>query len=149
MKTLLLALTLLALAVGARAQTIIDWLTLSAAGGAHASANYLINFTAGQTDGGPTVHGSANYRIIPGFWALEDMGPSDPRPELSIVLDGANVLLSWPSPASGYVLQQTDSLDALPAVWVNSPAVVSDNGVLRSVSVPHNVAKRFYRLRKP
>ena len=145
----LLLLVVLALTGTARAQTTINWFTLDAAGGAHASANYLVNFTAGQPDVGTNAPSSANYRIIPGFWALDDLGPADPRPELSIVLSGPNVILSWPSPSTGYVLQQTDSLDTLPAAWSNTVAIISDNGVLKSLSVPHNVAKRFYRLRKP
>ena len=142
-------LAVLLLTLTAHAQTNIGWFTLDAGGGAHTSANYLINFTVGQNEVGSTAQSSANYRIVPGFWALEDMGPVDPRPELSIVLSGSDVILSWPSPSTGYVLQQADSFDILPASWSNTVALINDNGVLKSVTVPHNTAKRFYRLRRP
>ena len=139
----------LAATLDAGAQTSIDWFTLDAAGGAQSSANYVINFTAGQNDVGPTILNSANYRIIPGFWALEDMGPATGLPELSIALLGPRVILSWPSPSTGFVLEQTDSLNVLPAAWSNTPGLVSDNGFIKSLTLPHDLSKRFYRLRRP
>jgi len=148
MKRILL-FSFLAFAASTRAQSVIDWFTLDAAGGAQSSASYVLNFTAGQNDVGPTVVSSANYRIIPGFWALEDMGPAVGVPELSIVLSGPRVILSWPSPSAGFVLQHTDSLNTLPAAWSDTPGVVSDNGFIKSLMLPHDLSKRFYRLRKP
>jgi hypothetical protein len=139
----------LLLALHADAQPAINWFTLDAGGGAQSSTTYLVNFTAGQTDVGPSVVASANYRIIPGFWALEDLGPATGLPELDIVLNGANVILSWPSPSTAFVLEQTDSLNVLPASWSNTPGAVSDNGFIKSITIPHNIAKRFYRLRRP
>ena len=135
--------------LNAGAQSAIDWFTLDAGGGAQSSARYVINSTAGQTDVGTTFLNSANYRIIPGFWALEDIGPATGLPELSIALSGVNVVLSWPSPSTGFVLQHTDSLNVLPAVWSDTPGLVSDNGFLKSLTLPHNLSKRFYRLRRP
>ena len=145
----ILTLTLLAAAVPGFAASSIDWFTLDAGGGAQSSARYVINSTAGQTDVGTTFLNSANYRIIPGFWALEDIGPATGLPELSIALNGVNVVLSWPSPSTGFVLQHTDSLNGLPASWFDTPGVVSDNGFLKSLTLPHNLSKRFYRLRRP
>jgi len=139
----------LAAAQGARAQSAIDWFTLDAAGGAQSSASYAINFTAGQTDVGPTVITSANYRIIPGFWALEDLGPAIGLPDLSIALSGPRVILSWPSPSTGFVLQHTDSFNTLPATWADTPGVVIDDGFIKSLTLPHDLSKRFYRLRRP
>jgi hypothetical protein len=149
MKNISCIALVLALAASALAQSAIDWFTLDAAGGAQSSASYVVNFTAGQTDVGPTVLASANYRIIPGFWALEELGPADGLPELSIALSGPNVLLSWPSPSTGFVLQHTDSLNVLPASWSDTPGAVSDNGFIKSLTIPHNLSKRFYRLRRP
>jgi hypothetical protein len=149
MKTLTLPFLAFALSVTAHAQSSIDWFTLDAGGGAHSSANYVMNFTAGQTDVGSTVLNSANYRIIPGFWALEDLGPATGLPELSIAESGPNVVLSWPSPSTGFILQHTDSLNVLPATWSDTPGLVSDNGFIKTLTLPHNLSKRFYRLRRP
>jgi hypothetical protein len=150
MKPFLLPFVTLALAATTHAQSSIDWFTLDAAGGAQSSASYVVNFAAGQTDIGPTVpSSSANYRIIPGFWALEDLGPATGLPELSIALSGANVILSWPSPSTGFTLQHTDSLNTLPATWFDTPGVVGDNGFIKSLTLPHDQSRRFYRLRRP
>ncbi len=139
----------LALAASAQAQSSIGWFTLDAAGGAQASVNYVVNFTAGQTEVGPAVQTSANYRIIPGFWALEDMGPATGLPTLSISASGPNVIVSWPSPSTGFVLQHADSPNAVPGPWLDTPGVVSDNGFVRRLTLPHDLSKRFYRLRRP
>lgn len=132
-----------------RAQTTIDWFTLDAAGGASSSAIYLINSTAGQNDVGSTFLNSANYRIIPGFWALENLGPATGVPTLTITLSGANVILSWPSPSTGFILQHADTFSTLPVAWANTPGAISDNGFTKSLTIPHNQAHIFYRLRRP
>ncbi len=131
------------------AQTAIDWFTLDAAGGAQSSSAYVINSTAGQNDVGNTSGASANYRIVPGFWALENLGPSTGLPTLSITRSGLNVVLAWPSPSTGFALQQADSLDSFPIPWANTAGVVTDNGFIKSITLPANVAKRFYRLQRP
>ena len=126
----------------------IDWFTLDAGGGVQFSASYLVNFTVGQNDVGAPASASANYRMVTGFWALEDAGPANGLPVLSIALKESNVVLSWPSPSTGFILQQTDSLDSIPVNWVNTPGLPSDNGFERNMSVPADVVKRFYRLQR-
>jgi hypothetical protein len=59
------------------------------------------------------------------------------------------VVLSWPSPSTGFILQHTDSLNVLPATWSDTPGLVSDNGFIKTLTLPHNLSKRFYRLRRP
>ncbi len=149
MKKLSAFLLILASALAAQAQPFINWFTLDAGGGAQASASYVLNATLGQGDVGGGTPASASYRIIPGFWALENLGPATSLPQLSVTLSGANVLLSWASPATDFVLEHTDSLDAPPASWSNTPGVINDNGSVKTLTVPHSVAERFYRLRKP
>ena len=149
MKTFAMALASIALAATGQAQTSIDWFTLDAGGGVQSSANYLLQFTLGQTDVGQDSSSSAHYRIIPGFWALEDLGPAIVLPELSIALNGDDVILSWPSPSTGFLLQDVGSFDLDPPPWSNTPGAVADNGFVRSISIPHHTAQRFYRLRRP
>lgn len=149
MKTSIPTLLLALLACGTQAQPVIDWFTLDAAGGASSSASYIINSTAGQNEVGSTFLNSANYRIVPGFWALENLGPQTGVPVLTITLSGANVILSWPSPSTSFVLQHADTFDTLPAAWANTPGAISDNGFIKSLTIPHNQAHIFYRLRRP
>lgn len=138
----------LGLLVSASAAELIDWFTLDAAGGAQSSGSYVVNSTLGQGEVGNAPISSASYRIVPGFWAIETVGPATGLPLLSIALSGPNVVVSWPSFAAGFGLQESDSLDSVPVAWANSPAAVSDNGFVRSVTVPHHLARRFYRLRR-
>src|SRR6185503_1056427 len=78
MKRFTLWFTLAGLTVSANAQTAINWFTFDGGGGAHSSAAYLANITLGQPDAGRAT--SANYTIIGGFWAVEDLGPASDLP---------------------------------------------------------------------
>jgi len=142
-----LMLCLPPLAISARAQSTIDWFTLDAAGSAVASASYIINDTLGQDDAATLT--SANYTIIGGFWALENLGPATDFPELHISpAPSANVLLSWPSPSPGYTLQENTNL-ANPGGWTDVIGPVSDDGLLKTITRPDAGTNRFYRLHKP
>jgi len=61
------------------------------------------------------------------------------RPKLTIQRIGLSVQLSWPAIATGYVLEQSDSLTA--PNWVAGPAG-------NPVSVSASQSARYYRLRK-
>lgn len=146
MHTTVTFVSFLAFVAVVQAQPTIDWSTMDASGGAQGSASYIVNSTVGQSDVGAPASTSANYRMVTGFWALEDIGPANGLPALSIALKESNVVISWRSPSAGFILQQTDSLEAIN--WVDTPAAVSDNGFERNVSLPADVAKRFYRLKR-
>jgi hypothetical protein len=64
-------------------------------------------------------------------------------PALSVVqVDATTVTLSWPSPAPGFVLQQTTNLTD----WTNSVASVSDDGTTRHATFATSGAQTFWRL---
>ena len=144
----ILLLSLLLVACHARGAAQVDWFTLDGGGGVQVSANYTANFTVGQNDVASTAAISARYKIVPGFWALETFGPDPGRPKLTITLAGANVLLTWPSASPGFILEQTDNIAPVPASWSNTAGAISDNGIIKSITISHNVARRFYRLKK-
>jgi hypothetical protein len=56
-----------------------------------------------------------------------------------------SAVVSWPSPSTGYVLQQTSSFT--PANWVNAPERPVDNGTTVSVIVTPPVGNLFFRLK--
>jgi uncharacterized repeat protein (TIGR03803 family) len=65
-------------------------------------------------------------------------------PQLTIIPSGANVILTWPTNATGFTLQSTTNLDSL-AVWTtNSPPVVV-NGQ-NTVTNPISGTQKFFRL---
>ena len=150
MKTLVLLLFSLAGLVTGRAQSAIDWFTMDAGGVAASSTNYLVNDTLGQAEAG--LFTSANYQIVGGFWALETLGPSTGTPippELHIQFASATqVRVWWPSPSAGFALQFNPDAGS-PAGWVNHAGAITDDGTMRSVLYPINLAPRFFRLRSP
>ena len=70
-----------------------------------------------------------------------------PPPILTISLTPANtVVISWPSPSTGFTLQQSSDLGT--ANWVPVLETVNDNGTTRFVTLNPPAGKRFYRLIK-
>ena len=65
---------------------------------------------------------------------------------LTIVLSGANVVISWPTTCSPAVLEETGSLGQ-PSSWSPVAAPVVTMGSTSKVTVPHSGQQRYFRLR--
>jgi hypothetical protein len=57
------------------------------------------------------------------------------------------VLVSWPSPSTGWNLQQNTNVNT--TNWVTPPESVTDDGTAKSILVNPPAGNRFYRLRNP
>ena len=68
-----------------------------------------------------------------------------PTPQLTITPLGANVVLTWPTNATGFNLQSTTNLGSSAAWNTNSPAPVVVNGQ-NTVTNPISDMQQFYRL---
>jgi uncharacterized repeat protein (TIGR03803 family) len=79
--------------------------------------------------------------------AVPTAGPPAVGPPLSIRLVGTNVLISWPSSATGWTLQQCGDLGAA-GNWSPCPGTISDNGTNQSVNLTPAAASLFFRLAK-
>ncbi len=146
MKTrLLLLLGFLPFTALASAPYAIDWFTIDGGGGQSSGGAYTLNGTMGQPDPGTASGG--NYTLHGGFWSAFAVVQTEGPPSLRIVRSGANVILAWPNPSTGYQLQETLSLSAPNWTDVNAvPAIVGDGKQVNQTLVP---GTRFYRLRKP
>lgn len=125
------------------AQYAINWYKVSGGGGTSTNSVYSIKGTIGQHDaGGPMTN--AQYALTGGFWfALQTPG----APLLAIVLTSSNsVLVYWPSPSTGFNLQQNSDLNT--SNWVPPAETVNDNGVIKYIVVNPPAVNRFYRLKK-
>jgi hypothetical protein len=144
MKNILILMACL-LAEAASAQYNIDWHKIAGGGGASTNAQYALSGTAGQPEaGGPMAGG--RYSLTGGFWALYAV-QTPGAPLLTITRTATNtVVVSWPSPATGFVLQQTATLT--PANWAAAPQTPVDDGTTVSVVVSPPAGNRFFRLRK-
>jgi hypothetical protein len=153
MKKTLLAggvlLTVLAgLGVGrADAQSFsINWSTIDGGGGISTSGGYSLSGTIGQPDAGMTFSGG-NFSVSGGFWVLSVL-QSPGAPLLTMFRTATNTLvLSWPSPSTGFYVQQTTNLNG--AVWTTPSETINDNGTNKVMVVNPPAGNRFYRLVKP
>jgi len=74
-----------------------------------------------------------------------DVMPDLPR--LSITLSNNDLMVSWPSPSTGFFVQQNNQLNT--PNWVTPTETVTDNGTIKFITVDPPVGSRFYRLFKP
>jgi len=125
-------------------QYSIGWQAIAGGGGTSTGGVYSLSGTVGQHDaGGPMTGGS--YSLYGGFWALYAV-QSPGAPLLTIRLTSTNTaVVSWPSPSTGYVLQQTSSIK--PANWATAPETPVDNGTTVSVTVNPPTGNLFFRLK--
>src|SRR5215831_571964 len=126
----LVALPLLmgVLSVAAQPYTI-DWYTVDGGGAMDISGGtYILSGTIGQPDAGRMLGG--NDSIDGGFWGLIALVP----PRLTITRSGNNVIICWPSPSTGFKLQQ--SVGLAPASWTDVGQAPVDNGTTKCVTLP-------------
>lgn len=88
-----------------------------------------------------------NFSLTGGFWALSVIQTAG-SPLLTIVATPTNtVMVSWPSPSTGFRLQQTIDLNTGP--WTTPSEPINDDGTVKFVVVNPPLGNRFYRLVKP
>jgi hypothetical protein len=123
----------------------LTWSTIDSGGGSSAGGAISISGTIGQPDAGPVLNGGP-FSLLGGFWS--GFAVSAPRPVLSIRRVGSNVVLSWPYPSTGFVLQQTPNLNGSGAGWTlltQTPVLVGPN---LQVTLPPTGVATFFRLAK-
>jgi len=145
MKTALLILLAFSLfSIAAPAQSYdISWFTIDGGGNVSTGATYSVTGTIGQADAGTLTGGS--YSIIGGFWGFAG-NSSAPLivPILDIRLSLPNVILSWPAPSTGFVLEQSSTLSS--PVWTVVGATVVVVGDRNTVTLPASATTRFFHL---
>jgi hypothetical protein len=89
------------------------------------------------------------YSVSGGFWSLLSLVQTPGAPLLSITVTATNTaMISWPSPSTGFTLQQnTNSISSLN--WSNMSAGIQNNGTFKYLIVDPPAGNRFYRLFKP
>ena len=124
----------------------IDWFTIDGGGGTSTGGVYSVTGTIGQPDAGHMSGG--NYTLDGGFWGILAAIQLPGAPLLRVQRTATNtVLIAWPSPSTGFSLQQNADLSG--SIWTsvtNTPAVV--NGENQIIIAPP-VGNRYYRLKNP
>lgn len=132
--------------ISARAQSYsIDWYKIAGGGGTSTGGVYSVSGTIGQHDaGGPMVGG--NYSVTGGFWSLLSVVQLPGSPKLTIALTTTNTaVVSWPSPSTGFALQQNTNLST--TNWVAPVETINNNGTIKYIIVNPPTASRFFRLK--
>jgi len=138
----------LAMAPGAFGQSYsIDWFTIDGGGGTSTGGVYSVSGTIGQPDAGKMSGG--NYTIDGGFWGIIAAVQTPGAPFLSIARTTTNTIaVFWPSPSTGFVLQQnTNSVASVN--WSTVATTPGDDGTTKTIIVNPPTGNRFYRLFKP
>src|ERR1043166_1063872 len=144
-----LVFLLAACAMSASAQPYaIDWFSIDGGGGTSTGGVYAVSGTVGQPNAGGPMSGG-QYSVTGGFWRLLAVVPTPGAPTLTITRTTTNtVVISWPSPSTGFQLQQkTNTISSVN--WSNVLTTPADDGTTKSVLVSPPTGNRFYRLFKP
>ena len=147
MKNLILLLTFLIPAVAFAQSYSIDWFTVDGGGGTSTGGVYSVSGTIGQPDAGKMSGG--NYTLDGGFWGVIAAVQTPGAPTLYIARTTTNtVAVFWPSPSTGFTLQQnTNSVSSVN--WSNVLTAPLDDGSTKTVIVNPPTGNRYYRLFKP
>jgi hypothetical protein len=131
----------------ANAQTYsIDWYKVAGGGGTSTGGVYSVSGTVGQAEaGGPMAGGK--YSVTGGFWSIIATVATPGAPRLSITRSGNSVIISWPSPSTGFALQQNNSV-ANAVGWSNFTGTVNDDGTTKSITVNPQGGGLFFRLKQ-
>lgn len=123
----------------------IDWYKVAGGGGTSTGGTYTVSGTIGQPDAG--VMSGGNYSLVGGFWAIISAIQTPGAPRLTITLTSGNtVMVSWPSPSTGFILEQ--NLNLGPGNWATNTQTVNDNGVTKSIIVNPPLGNLFFRLKQ-
>jgi hypothetical protein len=128
----------------------IDWFAMGGGGGTCAGGPYSLSSTIGQLDANQQPMTGGNFSLSGGFWSLGVVQTLD-APPLTIQLTATNTArIFWPSPSTGFVLQQNTNLNnAGISGWVGALTPVTDDGTTKSIIVNPPTGNRLYRLFKP
>ncbi len=132
----------------ARAQPYsIDWYTIDGGGGTSTGGVYTVSGTIGQPDAGQMSGGT--YTLSGGFWGILAAVQTPGAPWLTVARSNSAVIVSWPLPAEGWVLEATNALPAVAAPWPQIAPPYQTNGANLQVIELTPTGNRFYRLHKP
>jgi len=114
----------------------VSWAAIAGGGGRSSAGGFSIFGTFGQFDAGKLAGG--DFQLDAGFWPGA-LGVQMAPPMLRIERSGDNLVISWNSAETDFVLQETETLT--PSAWADSASDASN-----PVNIKPNLKVQFYRL---
>ena len=140
----LFLIILLPAAIAGAQQYKLAWSNTKGGGGTHSNGRYTLSGTIGQPEAG--VLTNSHYALNLGFQRIVAVLQTLGAPHLTITRSGMNVVVSWPSPSTGFTLQTNGNLST--TNWVNYGGIVGDNGTLKTVTNAPPTGTLFFRLKQ-
>jgi hypothetical protein len=145
MKKNIIILSLLVACACVAQQYSIDWYKISGGGGTSTNGQYSLSGTIGQHDASTAMTGGS-YSLTGGFWALYAVQTVG-APLLTITATNGMVMVSWPSPSTGFNLQFNTNLNS--TNWNAPSQTVTDNGTVKYILVNPPTGNEYFRLKSP
>ena len=112
----------------------IDWFTIDGGGGTSTNGQYSLS--------------GGNFSVDGGFWAFAAVVQTPGAPLLTTTVTGPNtVVVSWPAPSTGFVLQTNSNLAT--TNWGNFSGTIFDIGANRNVTNKPLTGNLYFRLKHP
>lgn len=124
----------------------IDWSTIDGGGGTSTGGVFSVSGSIGQPEAGKLSGG--NYSLEGGFWAIYAI-QTPGAPYLTVTRSNNAVIVSWPLPAEGWMLESTNALPQVEASWPQISPPYQTNGANLQFTEPAPTGNKFYRLIKP
>ena len=126
----------------------IDWYKIAGSGGTSTGGTYSVSGTIGQPDASGAMTGG-NYSLTGGFWALIAAVQTPGLPLLTITFNHqlSTINVSWPSPSTGWTLQQNSDLTT--TSWSTSGYTITTSNGTNSVTITPPTGNLFFRLSNP
>ncbi len=125
----------------------VDWYKVGGGGGTSTGGVYAVAGTIGQPDAGAMSGGP--FTLTGGFWGLIAAVQTPGAPLLSVTRSNSTVIMTWPLPATGWLLHATTNLVTSGSVWTEIPPPYQTSGVNLQFTEPSPAGNRFHRLFKP
>jgi hypothetical protein len=124
----------------APAQFVMSWSAMSGGSGGGAAGAFAMQGSIGLTDAASGASGA--FAFSGGFWSLLEEAP----PPLRMFRNGEDLILAWPHPSPGYVLQASTDMTLWEIVAVPPVLTEGENHVLWG---PLADPRRYFRLHRP
>jgi len=118
----------------------IDWHKIAGGGGTSTNGQYSLSGAIGQHDASGRI-GGGSYSLTGGFWSFSVV-QTPGAPLLTIASSNSQVIISWPSSATGWTLQTNENLGT--TNWRDYSGAVVNNRTTNSALT----GNLFFRLKQ-